>query len=145
MLPPVLAHGGLATTDIAVTATCTWAFYAYLRFLEEPALKSSLLLGIWVGLALISKFTALLFLGCGFLAISAVYLVCTREWRAASAKNAVRMLRLFAAAGAVSVLLVWACYRFTFAPLFPAAELAARSADFAPTLTQPGYIHTLVT
>ena len=145
MLPAVLAHGGLATTDICATATCTWAFYAYVSFLEEPALRSSLLLGFWTGLALIAKFSALLFLGCGFLAISAVYMACTHSWRAAGVRNAILLARLLAPALVVLILLVWACFRFTFAPLFPADELARRTADFAPALTQPGYIHTAVT
>jgi Dolichyl-phosphate-mannose-protein mannosyltransferase len=145
MIPTVLAHGGFATTDLAITATCTWAFYSYMRFLEGPSPQSSLLLGFWCGLALISKFTALLFLGCGFPVITAIYLACTGDWRKVSARNVVRVLRLLAPALAVSMVLVWACYRFTLAPLFPAEELVSRSADFSPTLTQPGIVHTLVT
>lgn len=79
MLPPVLGHGGLATTDIALTATCTWAFYAYVRFLERPDWKWSLLLGAAAGLALVSKFSAIPFFGGGAAALTAAYLWSRRK------------------------------------------------------------------
>jgi hypothetical protein len=45
----------------------------------------------------------------------------------------------------LAAFIVWACYLFTFAPLFSAHELQVRSADFSPALTRPGLVHTVVT
>jgi len=145
MAPPVLAHGGLATTDIAITATCAWALYAWLRFLEEPNTKHSLFLGLWSGMALISKFTSLVFLGFSALCILFVWLSCTHRWRFLRFRIAPRALRLIAPAMVVAFFIVWACFLFTFAPLFSVDELARRKADFSPVLTVPGFVHTLAT
>ena len=145
MLPPVLAHGSLAGTDMSITATCPWAIYAWLRFLEQPNTKRSLWLGLWSGLALIAKYTSLVFLGAGFVLILIVWLSCTGQWKSAGLQNAWRALRLIAPAIAVACLIVWACFRFTFAPLFTVDELARRKGDFSPLMTDPGPVHALVT
>ncbi len=145
MVPAVLAHGGLATTDISVTAGCVWALYAWVRFLEEPNSKRSMLLGLWTGLALITKFTSILFLGCGFVVILIAYLTCTHNWKLVRIGNTVRAVRLAAPACVVAFLVVWACFRFTFAPLFSDAELTRRTADFSPSMSRPGLVHFAVT
>ena len=145
MAPPVLAHGGLATTDVSIAATATWAFYGWLRFLEQPNTKHSLFLGFCCGLALISKFSALVFLGSGFVVVLIAHLSCTRRWGLLRVRTVPRLLRLTAPSAAVAFFIVWACFRFTFAPLFSADELVRRKADFSPVLTDPGLVHTLVT
>src|SRR5215471_257278 len=61
ILPPVLAHSGLATIDMAVTATFVWAAFVFTIWLETPTLSMSLWLGLTVGLALLSKLSALAF------------------------------------------------------------------------------------
>ena len=59
LVPTVLAHGGLATTDMPLTACLSAAFFALLVWAEEPTWQHSLLLGVDTALAVISKFTAL--------------------------------------------------------------------------------------
>lgn len=44
MIPTVLAHSGLSTTDIGVTACFAAAAYAAVRLAEEPALRT----GLWL-------------------------------------------------------------------------------------------------
>ena len=60
--PLVLAHGALVTTDagfaLAFFATCVIGVY----FFRRPTWKMSLMLGIMLGVALLTKFTALLLL-----------------------------------------------------------------------------------
>lgn len=58
--PTMLAHAGFTTTDMAYTATFLWAFLAFLIWLEQPAWKHALLLGIAAGLMLCAKFSSLL-------------------------------------------------------------------------------------
>ena len=65
--PVVLAHAGLATTDMALTATFTAALLAYINFLEKPTYVRAAIFGVATALAILSKFSALVFLpACGF-------------------------------------------------------------------------------
>ncbi len=68
-LPPVLGHAGLATTDMALAAMVVAALYAFVRWLEVASLRSSLALGLLAGLAVASKFSAVLFLAAGGVAV----------------------------------------------------------------------------
>jgi 4-amino-4-deoxy-L-arabinose transferase-like glycosyltransferase len=54
-LPPVLAHAGLATTDVAATASYVLALILALRFLEAPSLGRAAALGAGFGLAFVTK------------------------------------------------------------------------------------------
>jgi hypothetical protein len=65
MLPPVLAHAGLATTDMAITATLPLALYALTLFLEAPTWRRSIFLGVAIALAALSKFSFLMFFPIG--------------------------------------------------------------------------------
>jgi hypothetical protein len=60
-LPPILAHSGLATTDMAVAATAGAAGYASLIFLDRRTGRSAILLGLAMGSALLSKYIFLVF------------------------------------------------------------------------------------
>jgi len=68
-LPPVLAHGGLATTDMAACATFAVAVVALHRWLDAPSLANAILLGAAVGLGLVSKFSFIPFFGAAAVAI----------------------------------------------------------------------------
>ena len=59
LVPTVLAHGGLATTDMPLTACLSAAFFALLVWAEAPTWQHSVLLGATTALAVVSKFTAL--------------------------------------------------------------------------------------
>src|ERR1035441_3433916 len=68
LAPTVLAHAGVATTDMALTGCLSAAFFALLLWAEEPTWQHSLLLGAATALAVVSKFTAL-----GFLPAAALF------------------------------------------------------------------------
>src|SRR5262245_36146341 len=57
--PAVLGHAGLATTDIAFTATFLLALIALLRWIEQPTRGRAVLAGLALGLASATKFSAL--------------------------------------------------------------------------------------
>jgi hypothetical protein len=124
-LPPVLAHAGIATTDMAVTATIALAAYCLTLWLDQPTRERSLVLGLAFGLALLSKLSALLFLPAAGVAIA----LCRRgEQRAPDigpAPNRTTRLRLTYAA---ALLTVWAGYRFAVGPL-TAPEAAPSNAE----------------
>ena len=71
--PNVLAHAGLATVDLSITATLIAATYHLYRWFRMRTVRNSALTSLWVGLALMSKFSAWVFrpaLGVAFLALS---------------------------------------------------------------------------
>jgi len=68
--PALLAHAGLATTDAAVAAMTLLALDRFSRWLDALTPRNALLLGAACALAVTSKFSALLFLPAGFVAIA---------------------------------------------------------------------------
>jgi len=116
-LPPVLAHAGLATTDMPVAAALTLALYAFTRYLARPSLARGALLGGAVALAVLCKLSALVFIpACGGAILATWWLA--ERWRA-RARGAdlrpklVRLARPLPAAAAIALLLTWAAYRFS--------------------------------
>ncbi len=70
-LPPVLAHAGLATTDMALTAFVTAGFFCGVWWFEKPTLARAACFGAATGLAVLSKFSSLPYLPCAFAAAAA--------------------------------------------------------------------------
>ena len=113
-LPPVLAHAGLATTDMALTAFLGAAFLAALGWAENPTPRNAAWFGLAGGLAILSKFSCLAFFPvCAGLALL-WYIVEDRPGIGALARSAVRRIPGLCLAGAIAFLLVWAGYRFSF-------------------------------
>lgn len=113
-LPAVLAHAGLSTTDMALTAFLGAAFVAGWAWLERPTLGRSALFGATAALAVLSKFSTLLFLPVTAAAALAWYVAAVRPpWREV-ARAAYRRLLPLAAAVLVACLVIWAGYRFSF-------------------------------
>jgi len=126
-LPPILAHSGVATNDMPVAACLVAAFYAFARWLENPSPAASVALGVTVALACLAKATAVFFFPLGAAAILLCHIGRTGSGEelvapsAAGAREAVRAIRAFLrpACGVllVAVLVFWAGYRFSLAPV----------------------------
>jgi 4-amino-4-deoxy-L-arabinose transferase-like glycosyltransferase len=58
--PNVIAHSHYVTTDIGIAATLFASFVFFLRFLRNPCRKNIFLAGIFLGLAELTKFSAVL-------------------------------------------------------------------------------------
>jgi hypothetical protein len=99
-LPPVLAHAGLATMDMAIGAGVCTAFYTFWRWMEEPTVRRSVLLGLGVALAILSKFSSVLLLPVGFIALALLAKRGTRR------RNWLWIPTAF--------VLIWGAYRFSF-------------------------------
>jgi hypothetical protein len=127
-LPPVLAHAGIATTDMAVTATMALATYCLTLWLEEPSRVRSLVLGLMLGLAVLSKLSALLFLPAAIVAVALCHRGERRQNETGPGWTRTTRLRLTYAA---LLLTVWAGYRFAIGPL-TAPEAAHATAESAP-------------
>ena len=80
--PNILAHAGLATTDMAVTAMLVAAVLAFVAWLEMPTLRRGALLGLAVGLATVTKFSTVVFLPACVVAVLVLrWVVERRGWR----------------------------------------------------------------
>src|SRR5271165_2422004 len=79
MLPVVLAHSALATTDIALAAFFTLAVYAFTRWLEAPNWRTAAGFGFATGLAISTKLSTLAFLPAAMAGILLLYFVTKRR------------------------------------------------------------------
>lgn len=58
--PNIIAHSHYVTTDIGIAAFIFFSFYYFVRFLKDPSRKNIILSGIFLGLAQLTKFSAVL-------------------------------------------------------------------------------------
>ena len=114
MTPAVLAHAGFSTTDTGVTACFAAATYASVRLLEAPGLKSAAWLGVAMGLMVLSKFSALAFFPAAATAALASWMYSTRPAVAKIARLFAVRLPWIGLAALLSLLIIWAGYRFSF-------------------------------
>jgi 4-amino-4-deoxy-L-arabinose transferase-like glycosyltransferase len=129
LVPTVLAHAGVATTDMPLTACLSAAFFALLLWAEQPTWQHSLLLGATTALAVVSKFTALGYLPAAALFAFLAYLMVEKP--SMNAVAAAAKARALPAAIAVftGALGIWAVYSFSFGKVnawgisLPAPEL----------------------
>ena len=130
-LPPVLAHSGLATTDVALTAFLAAAFLAGRIWLERPSLANGALFGVCAGLMVLSKFSCLAFFPISVLLALAWYVWRVRPKPGLVLTAAIQRVPTFALAVVTGCLLIWAGYRFSIGKVamagfpVPAPELWA--------------------
>lgn len=101
IMPPLLAHAGLTTTDMAIAGTLPLALFALVVWLDTPNPKNATLLGIAAGLAALSKLSFYLFFPLGALMILLL----------SPSRRNFRPLQC-AAAAAIALTMVWAGYFF---------------------------------
>ncbi|WP_321470639.1 glycosyltransferase family 39 protein [uncultured Paludibaculum sp.] len=113
-LPAMLAHGGLATTDMALTATLGAAFLITMIWMEEPTWKHAAILGVCLGGAVLSKLSALAFFPIGCAAALVWHLWAARPGLAEVREAVVRRLPGLGLVALTAALLIWAGYRFSY-------------------------------
>src|SRR6202022_143203 len=140
-LPPVLAHAGLATTDMAVTAMITASLFAFSRWLDEPNWRNAIFLGTAIVCGLLSKFSFLVFFPVGALTL----LIARLRGTVSPPAMFYRRLGHMAGVGLFSILCVGAAYNFSrgtiidsrmHPKLFPKESLEHIAASYAKV---PGY------
>lgn len=128
-LPPVLAHSGLATTDVALTAFLAATFLSGYIWLEEPTTKHAVWLGVSAGLMMLSKFSCMVFLPASAGLALLWYLATDRPGVAKLIRDIRERAPSLGLAILVACLLIWAGYRFSFGKVnftsfrLPAPEL----------------------
>ncbi len=58
--PNILGHSHYVTTDIGIAAFIFISFYYFIKFIKNPSWKNTLLAGIFLGLAQLAKFSAVI-------------------------------------------------------------------------------------
>jgi hypothetical protein len=106
--PNILAHARLATTDAVVTVFILLFAYMFWQFLQSPGYDKAVIAGISFGLALLSKYSALLILP---IILILFFIMVPKQVRVKKA------LILFIIFGFSSFLTIWAGYGFELTPL----------------------------
>jgi len=118
--PNILAHGRLATTDLGVTCFLFMAVYCFWRWLNHPTWPRLVAAGFTLGLALASKYSALVLMPILPL-IGLAYILINRQGEGREDSTIVqRTWDLGVAVGlmfALAGLVVWAVYGFEVGPL----------------------------
>src|SRR5208282_931816 len=118
-----LGHAAVATTDIPLTATFTAMLFAYVALLEKPSYLRSAVFAAFAALAMISKFSALVFLpACCFTLLVTKWMMARPTKENAVAAGRISWLRAIALAAFVMFLVVWAGYRFSLSSATPISE-----------------------
>ena len=108
--PNVIAHAGLATTDVCFVLAALIALGALAWYVEERTRARLVWLSVSLSLALAAKYS-----GVALFAATAIVLFITDRERRGVGRIA-HAVQVTCALGAVAVVVVWALHAFTFAP-----------------------------
>ncbi len=104
--PDMIAHSGLATSDACVSFFFFLTLWRLWKYFQKPQrIKNTILVGVFMGLSFLSKFSAIL-----LLPTIALILTLGGQWKAVSVK---RTFICFAAA----IMTIWSGYFFEVKPL----------------------------
>jgi len=116
--PNILGHNHYVTTDLGIAAFITFVFYYFLKFLKDPNRKNVWLLGIFLALVQLTKFSSVLIFPV-FGLILFIYAIAKLD---RDPKNTTLKFRLnnlkeyiwkFIIAFVISIIIVWIAYFFT--------------------------------
>jgi hypothetical protein len=148
LVPPVLAHAGVATTDMGLAACLGLAFFLLVLWAEAPTWKRSVFLGLAGAAAALTKFTALAFFPASAVLALLAWLVVARPGGPQLAHLAKERAPGLLLAAVTCVLTIWAAYFFSFGPMpgggasMPAPEFfdGIRSALHHNSQGHPSYL-----
>jgi hypothetical protein len=115
--PTILAHAGLATTDMALAACLTAAFFTMILWAENPSPSHTVLFGVASGLALLAKYTTLLYLPVAAAFAMLYFLAVNRPGTPKLMELIKQRAPSFGVALLIGALMIWAGYFFSFGKL----------------------------
>ncbi|AHM61661.1 glycosyl transferase family protein [Flammeovirgaceae bacterium 311] len=114
LLPPILAHSGLATTDIGFSAFFTLSIFSFARWLNKPTYRRACIFGVCMAAALLSKYSTLAFSPPVALLLLVLFRIYGLAQTGLSGRNwGLRALKSAAVGIVVAFLLVWAFFGFS--------------------------------
>lgn len=120
--PNVLAHAGLATTDVAGAAGTVLALFAAIRWARRPTLGAAVVAGVAIGFATCTRLSALGFVS-GPLAVWYIARAWAERRWGFGANSAAKSLRQIGLALGVAALVIATAYRFDVAPFLEGLRL----------------------
>jgi len=114
-VPPFLGNAGIATLDVPLAALGVASMFAFCQWLDRPRIGTALALGIATGGAVMTKFSAIPFLGLSFTVIFS-----WRAWinaRHGSPSFFSAHVKTGIAAAATTLVVFWLCYGAGFTTL----------------------------
>lgn len=126
-LPVILAFSGVAYSDMAPAFAQTAALLAFVNWLDEPSTKSCLWMGLTAGLALLAKFTSLLYLPAAVSFIVVCWWFLRNRNRAAPSLTRARVLRHITTAALLGTVVVWAGYGFSVGRVQESMQLSPQA------------------
>lgn len=140
--PSILAHSGLATLDMACASLVPAALFAFDLWLNRPNLLFSCLLGLTLGLAIVSKFSSVGFLLISIVIIGIIYIVnkllnkflnknSTQDKATYKEEQNTHKFRQWILRLVITILtcfmVFWAAYGFSYAPLGSSPEYSTKA------------------
>jgi len=121
LMPNILAHGHLINTDLGLTLFLFLAIYFWTKFLKFPNWLNLALSGIFLGLALASKFTSVILIPMIIILFLGKIFFSDKK-----TQNITRYLGGFFGALIIGFIIIWASYGFSIeAPPKPIKSLSA--------------------
>lgn len=112
-LPIILAFSSLAYTDLPAACMQVASLFAFADWMEKPAWRSSIFMGALFGLAVLTKFTSLLYLPAGAVAIVIARRLSNRR-KSVSSSTRSEWIRQCVVVAFLSLIVIWAGYGFSF-------------------------------
>lgn len=133
--PNVIAHNHYVTTDLGIAAFIFFAFYFFVRFLKNPNLENTIAAGIFLGLAQLTKFSAVLLFP--IFGLFVIFYALTKTKPATDERSIARFkwqtlfrsLLAFAGSVVVCFILIWSLYVWNTFNMPP--EKLVAMADFS--------------
>jgi len=126
-LPTVLAFSGLAYTDFPAACMQFTAIVALAKWMENPSRRTAAWLGVALGLAVLTKFTTLLFLPAAALAMLLCKWLSERGGNKSTGRSLTRSLPDLALAAVIAVLILWGGYRFSVGRIQESMQLSPQA------------------
>jgi len=134
-LPVVLAFSSLAYTDLPAACLQFVCILMFAQWLEKPGWRRSIAVGTLFGLAVLTKFTSLLYIPVTALAI----LLCRLALKRNSEHSRPNLKSFFrvAAIPVIALVIIWAGYRFSIGPINEALNISQEQMPSFPHFPGP--------
>ncbi len=143
--PNIIAHGHYVTTDLGIAGTIFFAIVFFVQFLRKPDTKNTILFGVFLALAELTKFSAILLLPYFALIILAYALTKSKADTIRESRFIFSLKQVFSYAfkyvGALVICfsLVWVLYFFNTLNE-PGIKMVETAKDFFPQDNVPAHV-----
>jgi hypothetical protein len=125
-LPEIITFAGVAYTDLPAAVMQLALLFVFTRWLDDPSLRVTVLLGVAAGLAFLTAFTTLIFFPAAAIGLFITWIISVRREPTFSTRRR-QMFAQLPIAVFLGVILIWSGYRFSFKPVVEGMHLSRSS------------------